>query len=147
MPNTANLYNQCCFVLWFNKNCFKNFNKRKKVGDVHKIWLLQFLNLKNNSVEFLQQKSINKTFAHNIYRNITTPWLSYVHEHCRNPKKVSRSPLLKRRLCFAGLPYFLVYALQWTQTAAGRHDNFRRQRDNWRGESLCIVSFNQYFTL
>ena len=25
-----------------------------------------------------------------IYRNITTPSLSYAHEHCRNPKKVNQ---------------------------------------------------------
>ena len=51
ISNTVNLYNQFCFVFWFNKNCITIFNKGNKEGDVNKIWF-QFLNLKKYSVEF-----------------------------------------------------------------------------------------------
>ena len=37
---------------------------------------------KNQSIKLLPKNL--------IYRNITTPSLSYAHEHCRNPKKVSK---------------------------------------------------------
>ena len=47
-----------------------------------------WLSLIASSPTKINQLSICQQFL--IYRNITTPSLSYAHEHCRNPKKVSK---------------------------------------------------------
>ena len=68
-----------------------------------------------NSISSTQINQLNDCQHFLIYRNITTPSLSYAHEHCCNPKKVYKKvPHFGKDDCalrFMRIPESLIYIL------------------------------------
>ena len=94
---------------------------------------------KNQSIKLLPKNL--------IYRNITTPSLSYAHEHCRNPKKISKKvATLEKTTVLYRSNTLICLCLQFTCSHLPCSHNHRKIIHVDGQSAIAVIVFSQKMT-